>query len=188
MIGMDDRGVDTRASPSVNGNRRFHTWAVPALPTDLHFNIILIDENFNVTGIIDWSDSQTVPLENFLISPELGTFPGLSVEENAPIVAFRGKFAAALRERERGDNDHFPDDQSCNEPNEKVISRVTAPPRFIADIIDTPLWEIVYRCTYSPPWRARIDGALVLRSNFGGSVTWEDLIQFHDSGPLSRVL
>lgn len=82
----------------------------PLYHTDLHFNNILIDENFNVTGIIDWSDSQTVPLENFLISPELDTFPGLSVEENAPIVAFRGKFAVALRERERGDNDHFPDD------------------------------------------------------------------------------
>ena len=163
----------------------------PLCHTDLHFNNILVDENFNVTGIIDWSDSQTVPLESFLISPEFVTFPGLSVEENAPIVAFRGKFAAALREREkeRGDNDRFPDDRVCNEPNEKVIiSRASAPPRFIADIIDTPLWETVYRCTYSHPWRARTDGALVLRSIFGGSVTWEDLIQFHDSGPLSRVL
>ena len=160
----------------------------PLCHTDLHFNNILIDENFNITGIIDWSDSQTVPLESFRISPEFVTYPGLSVEENAPILAFRGKFAAALRERERGNIGHVPDDQSCNEPNEKVISRVTAPKRFIADIIDTPLWEIVYRCTYSHPWRARTDGALVLRSIFGGRVTWEDLIQFHDSGPLSRVL
>ena len=185
---MDDRGVDIGASPSVNGNRRLYTWAFPLCHTDLHFNNILIDETFNITGIIDWSDSQTVPLESFLISPEFVTYPGLSVEENAPIVAFRGTFAAGQRERERGNNDHLSDDQSCNEPNENVISCVTAPPRFTADIIDTPLWELVYRCTYSHPWRARTDGALVLRSIFGGRVTWEDFIQFHDIGPLSRVL
>ena len=167
----------------------------PLCHTDLHFNNILIDENFNITGIIDWSDSQTVPLESFLISPEFVTFPGLSVEENAPIVTFRRKFAAALRERERrGDNDHAPDAElSRNEPNNEkvIISRdATAPPQFtfISDIIDTPLWETVYRCTYSHPWRAKTDAALVLRSIFAGRVTWEDLIQYHDSGPLSRLL
>ncbi len=158
----------------------------PLCHIDLHYNNILIDDDFNITGIIDWSDSQTVPLEQFLISPEFGTFPGLSVEQNAPIVAFREKFAASLRKRERGDN--LPEDKSCNESNEKVVALVNAPPRFISDIIGTPLWETVYRCTYSHPWRARTDGALVLRQIFGGSVTWEDLIQYHDSGPLSRVL
>lgn len=158
----------------------------PLCHIDLHYNNILIDDDFNITGIIDWSDSQTVPLESFLISPEFVTFPGLSVEQNAPIVAFRKKFAAALRERERCDN--LPDDKSCNEPNEKVMTLVNAPPRFISDIINTPLWEIVYRCTYSYPWRARTDGPLVLRRIFEGSVTWEDLVQYHDSGPLSRVL
>lgn len=184
-----------QALPSMVIEKFLHG-SFPLCHTDLHFNNILIDENFNITGIIDWSNSQTVPLERFLISPEFVTFPGLSVEENAGIVAFRGKFAAALRERERGgdNHDHVPDadDQSCNEPNEnkKLIFRVmTAPPRFfISDMIDTPLWETVYRCTYSYPWRARTDAALVLRSIFGGSVTWEDLVQYHDSGPLSRVL
>ena len=158
----------------------------PLCHIDLHYNNILIDDDFNITGIIDWSDSQTVPLERFLISPEFVTFPGLSVEQNAPIVAFRENFAAALRKRERGDN--LPEDKSCNESDEKVAALVNAPPRFISDIIGTPLWETVYRCTYSHPWRARTDGAMVLRQIFGGSVTWEDLIQYHDSGPLSRIL
>lgn len=158
----------------------------PLCHVDLHYENILIDDDFNITGIIDWSHSQTVPLERFLISPEFVTFPGLSVEQNAPIVAFRVAFAAALRERGRGDG--LPDDKCCNEPNEKAITFANAPPRFISDIMDTPLWEIVYRCTYSHPWRARTDAALVLRSIFGGSVSWEDLIQYHDNGPLSRVL
>ncbi|CAF9924363.1 hypothetical protein IMSHALPRED_006163 [Imshaugia aleurites] len=158
----------------------------PLCHIDLHYNNILIDEDFNITGIIDWSDSQTVPLERFLTTPEFTTFPGLSVEQNAPIVVFREKFAAALKKRERGDD--LPDDKSGNESNEKVpTAPVHAPPRFISDIIGTPLWEIVFRCTYSYPWRAKTDAALVLRQIFGGSVTWEDLVQYRDSGPMSRL-
>ena len=98
----------------------------PLCHIDLHYNNILIDDDFNITGIIDWSDSQTVPLEQFLTSPEFATFPGLSVEENAPIVAFRENFAASLRKRERGDN--LPADKSCNELNEKVAALVNASP------------------------------------------------------------
>ena len=158
----------------------------PLCHVDLHYENILIDDDFNITGIIDWSDSQTVPLERFLISPEFVTFPGLSVEDNAPIVAFRVAFAAALRERGRGDG--LLDAKCYDKPNEKAIALAKAPRRLVSDIMDTPLWEIVYRCTYSHPWRARTDAALVLRSIFKGSVSWEDLIQYHDSGPLSRVL
>ena len=110
----------------------------PLCHIDLHYNNILIDEDFNITGIIDWSDSQTVPLERFHTTPEFVTFPGLSVEQNAPIVAFSEKFATALKKRERGDD--LPEDKSCNESNEDVAAApVHAPPRFISDIIGTPL-------------------------------------------------
>jgi hypothetical protein len=69
---------------------------------------ILVDDDFNITGIIDWSDAQTVPLECSMISPEFVTFPGLPPEKNATIVAFREKFGAALRMREVGtEQDRF---------------------------------------------------------------------------------
>ena len=157
----------------------------PLCHMDLHYNNILVDNDFKIPGIIDWSGSQTVPLERFVICPEFVTYPGLSVEQNAPFVAFRRKFAAVLKEMEKQDS--LREDKSCDESDKKVATRAKASPRFfISDIIDTPLWEIVYRCTYSYPWRAKTDGALVLRQIFGGSVTWEDLIQYHDSGPLSQ--
>ncbi len=107
-----------------------------------------------------------ISLECFLIGPEFVTSPGLSVERNAPIVEFRERFVAALEKRERRDT--LPEDKSCNGSNEKVAALVNAPPRFIFDIIGTLLWEIVYRCTYSYPWRARTDGASVLGQILGG--------------------
>jgi hypothetical protein len=49
----------------------------PLCHTYLHYNNILVDEDYNITGIIDWSEAQTVPLERFMISPEFITYPGL---------------------------------------------------------------------------------------------------------------
>ena len=66
-----------------------------------------------------------ISLGHFLINLEFVTFPGLSVERNAPIEEFREKFAAALRKRERGDN--LPKDKSCNESNRKAAALVNAP-------------------------------------------------------------
>lgn len=68
---------------------------------DLHHNNILMDDDFNITGIIDCSDAQTVPLERFMISPNSSLSPPFDTEQNAPTVAFREKFAAALRASER---------------------------------------------------------------------------------------
>ncbi len=108
-----------------------------------HYYNILIDDDFNITGIMDWSDAQTVPTERFIINPEFITFPGLSAEENEPIIAFREKFAFAPRKRKVGTN---PGD--CDGP-EDVPSSSSSSPRLILDLLGTPLWEVVYRCTYS---------------------------------------
>ena len=47
----------------------------PLCHVDLHHHNNLFDKDFNITGIIDWSGAQTVPLERFLASPEFATFP-----------------------------------------------------------------------------------------------------------------
>jgi len=65
----------------------------------LDWNNTLVDDDFNITGIIDWSDAQTVPLERFIVSPEFVTFPGLSAAQSDTIVSFRKEFAG-LSERE----------------------------------------------------------------------------------------
>jgi hypothetical protein len=145
----------------------------PLCHLDLHYNNILLDDDFNITGVIDWSDAQTVPLERFMISPEFVTFPGLSAEENSIIVAFRDKFAAALRMKESAVRE-MADGESC-----------TVAPRMLADLLGTPLWNIVYRCTYSYHWRALSDARLVLRQTFGSSAKWEDFVAFYQNAPVN---
>lgn len=139
----------------------------PLCHMDLHYGNILVDDEYNITGIIDWSDVQTVPLERFIISPELVTFPGLSDEHNAPSIAFREKFAAVLRTKELG------------------ARKIPDGPPLIADMLGTPLWEIVYRCTYSHHWRALSDARLVLRQRYGGDAKFEDFMTFYKNGPVN---
>ena len=71
-----------------------------------------------------------MPLERFIISPEFVTFPGMSEEQNAPIVAFRAIFASALRRREVA-----------------ASGASDTPP--ISDMLGEASWGVLYRCTYS---------------------------------------
>jgi len=94
----------------------------PLYHLDLHYNNVLVDKDYNITGIIDKSDAQTVPLERFTITPEF------TAENNAPKIAFADRFAIALKKRELASSAQTP---------------------HISDFINTPQWEVVYRCTYS---------------------------------------
>jgi hypothetical protein len=141
----------------------------PLCHLDLHFNNILLDDNYNITGIIDWSEAQTVPLERYAISPEFVTFPGLTAEENEPIKAFCALFVKALKNRERiGPQDN--------------ISKQSP---MLSDIVGTPMAELVYRCTYSYPWRALSDARLVLRLLYGKEATLETFKAFYRSATVS---
>ncbi|KAI9826840.1 MAG: hypothetical protein M1832_005779 [Thelocarpon impressellum] len=144
----------------------------PLCHLDLHHDNVLIDEDFNISGILDWSDAQTVPIERFVITPEFAYFPGLSAEKNEPILAFRDKFTSALRAREVAARE----EDGGGSPASPLIS----------DIFGTPLWEIVYRCTYSFHWRALSDSRLVLRQMFGSAAKWEDFLAYHADAPLHR--
>jgi isoamyl acetate esterase len=157
----------------------------PLCHVDLHHNNILFDKDFNITGIIDWGGAQTVPLERFLASPEFAVFPGLSTEENASTIKFRDNFAAALRVRELTASRSV---QGCGWSKHDI----TPSPALLSDLIGTPLWEIVYRCTYSFHWRAMSGSRLVLRQIFGDVAEWDDFVAFTDmaqsTGPRRKLV
>jgi len=67
----------------------------PLCHADLHHNI-LVDENFKITGILDWTNAQTVHLERFMICPEFTTFPGLSARKKMPQSWSSGMFLHRL--------------------------------------------------------------------------------------------
>ena len=72
----------------------------PLWNLDWHYNNTLLDDKFNITGLLDWSTAQTVPVEQFAVSPEFITLPGLSEEGNRPIIEFRAMFIKACKEIE----------------------------------------------------------------------------------------
>lgn len=170
------------ALPSMVLDQHIHG-PFPLCHVDLHYGNILFDQDFNITGIIDWSGAQTVPLERFLVSPEFATFPGLLAEENAPTVAFREKFKAALMGRELG----APGEGGVGDAGGEGGDGISTSPALISDLLGTPLWEIVYRCTYSFHWRALSDARLVLRQIFGDAARWEDFVAFRREGPVHRI-
>ena len=139
----------------------------PLCHLDLHRYNVLVDDDYNITGIIDWSDAQTVPLERFMITPEFVTFPGLSDEKNAVIIAFADKFATALRKLEVENSSQTP---------------------YLSDMLNTPRWEVLYRCTYSYHWRALSDARLVLRQMYGNEAKWDDFVAFYQMSPITKLL
>ncbi|KAH7176793.1 kinase-like domain-containing protein [Dactylonectria macrodidyma] len=73
----------------------------PLCHLDLHFGNMLFDNEYKPTGVIDWSSAQAAPLEQLPVCPEFVTFPGLSDEENRPIVELKKLVVGSLREMER---------------------------------------------------------------------------------------
>ncbi|CRG88356.1 hypothetical protein PISL3812_05386 [Talaromyces islandicus] len=72
----------------------------PLCHLDLHFGNMLFDNEYNLTGIIDWSSAQAAPLEQLSVYPEFATFPVLSDEENRPIVELKNLVVESIRETE----------------------------------------------------------------------------------------
>ncbi|QPH16400.1 hypothetical protein C2857_001034 [Epichloe festucae Fl1] len=58
----------------------------PLCHLDLHSGNMLFDDEYNLSGIIDWSSAQAAPLEQLSVCPELVTGPGLTDEGNRPMV------------------------------------------------------------------------------------------------------
>jgi isoamyl acetate esterase len=73
----------------------------PLSHLDLHHGNLLFDDDYNLTGVIDWSHAQTVPLKLMIVSPEYITFPGAPAEENNKIRAFKALIYEHLQRLER---------------------------------------------------------------------------------------
>ncbi|KAJ5807847.1 hypothetical protein N7474_009116 [Penicillium riverlandense] len=72
----------------------------PLSHLDLHYGNILVDENYRITGILDWSCAQTVPIERFAICPELIAPPAAPVEFKQAVFDFRDMFLEELEKIE----------------------------------------------------------------------------------------
>lgn len=135
----------------------------PLCHLDFHFNNILVDGDYNITGIIDWSNAQTVPVERFAMIPEFIPPPAAPAAFQKAIVEFRDMFVDALKKIER-------ETEGSRSEKEIPLYRLFASSRS----------EVVCRCTYSFPWRAIFDARLVLPLLYGRNAKWEDFQKFYN--------
>ncbi|OAA55463.1 Aminoglycoside phosphotransferase [Cordyceps fumosorosea ARSEF 2679] len=133
----------------------------PLCHFDLHYGNLLFDDEYNLTGVIDWSQSATAPLERLAVSPEFITFPALPDEKNQIILDFREATRHCLQELVNRAQRSSP-----------AVERKTT----LSMILGSKQADITHRCTYSRPHRALWDGRLVSSLIYGANISWEQLV------------
>lgn len=150
----------------------------PLCHLDLHYGNMLFDNEYNLTGIIDWSSAQAAPLEQLSVCPEFVTFPGLSDEENRPIVELKNLVLESLRERERDQEKGPPLD---NIETDMALSRNLTP---LSTYMASKSAEVVHRQYMASPGGCLWAGKTVSKLIYGKSVTWEQLREVYGTVPL----
>ncbi|KAM5353573.1 hypothetical protein ACJ41O_000223 [Fusarium nematophilum] len=148
----------------------------PLCHLDLHFGNMLFDDEYNLTGVIDWSSAQAAPLEQLSVCPEFMTFPGLSDEENRPIVELKKLVIEAVREMERDQERRPPMDN----PDMEVAPNLTPLSTYMA----SGSAEITLRQYMASPRRSLFAGKRVAKLIYGDSVSWEQLREVYGTMPL----
>ncbi|KAG6050453.1 hypothetical protein E4U39_004102 [Claviceps sp. Clav50 group G5] len=133
----------------------------PLCHFDLHHGNLLFDDEYNLTGVIDWDGAATAPLERLAVSPEFITFPGISDDKNQVILDFRATVRDCLQELVSKSEQATP-----TKKNQTTLSM----------ILGSKQADITHRCTYSRPYRAFWDGQMVAKLIYGDHVSWEQLV------------
>jgi hypothetical protein len=132
---------------------------LPCNPTsagrDFHYNNILVDDDFNITGVLDWSGARIAPVERFAVYVDLMTYPMLSEEKNQPILEFRNLFISSYRQLEAASKGGLT----------------------LSDVFDSTIPEAIYRCDTGVPrniqWSKR-SALWVLRLLYGKDTTLDN--------------
>ncbi|KAJ5479232.1 hypothetical protein N7530_004741 [Penicillium desertorum] len=133
----------------------------PLCHLDFHYNNMLVDEDFNISAVLGWSNIQTVPMERFAVSPEFIAPPAAPQEYKQAVFDFRDIFVDALASIEK-------ESEGSSSDRGMPLSRLFA----------SPVTEIVFRCTCSPERRAIFDAQLILPLTYGGDAKWEDFKKY----------
>ncbi|KAF5576677.1 GDSL lipase acylhydrolase family [Fusarium pseudocircinatum] len=141
----------------------------PLCHLDLHYGNMLFDKEYNLTGIIDWSSAQAAPLEQLSVCPEFVTFPGMSDEDNQPMIDFKHLVVLSIREMEQGQERKPPLDN----PDLDITGQSNLTP--LSTYMASKGAEITYRQYMSSPRGSLFAGRMVAGLIYGKSVTWEQL-------------
>ncbi|KAF7547574.1 hypothetical protein G7Z17_g7623 [Cylindrodendrum hubeiense] len=150
----------------------------PLCHLDLHYGNMLFDNEYNLTGVIDWSSAQAAPLEQLSVCPEFLTFPGLSDEENRPMIELKDLVVNSIREIEK--------DQEKRPPLDNPEMDMTINPNLtpLSTYMASKSAEITLRQYMASPRMSVFAGRMVAKLIYGKSVTWEQLKEVYGTMPL----
>ena len=126
----------------------------PLYHRDFHFKNMPAYDDFNINGVLDWTEARTMPWERFTVYAGFMPWTGFSDEENKPIINLRNAFVDAFRRLEPAGS-----------------SRIS--PR-ISDIFDSTLPELIHLWDQGIPDDAQSAlrcASSVLNRLFGDGVT-----------------
>ncbi|CAI6311303.1 unnamed protein product [Periconia digitata] len=154
----------------------------PLCHLDLHFGNLLFDDEYNLTGVIDWSNAQAAPLEQLSVCPELVIFPGLSQEKNQPIVDFKTLVIQFLKEMEneisKGVGKSTPlDEQQENMEQSQHLTRLST-------YMASESAEVMHRQYMAPPKGSLWASKRVVKLIYGDNISWEQLRKVYGCMPL----
>ncbi|KAI9657412.1 MAG: hypothetical protein M1821_003094 [Bathelium mastoideum] len=150
----------------------------PLCHLDLHHGNLLFDSEYNLSGIIDWSNAQAAPLEQLSVCPEFVTFPGLSEEKNRPIVELRNLLIRFIKAMEREREEQSP--LNGQQTNMKQNLNFTPLSTYMA----SKSAEITHRQYMASPRGSLWAGKMVARIVYGNYITWEQLRDVYGTIPL----
>ena len=150
----------------------------PLCHLDFHYGNLLFDDDFNLTGVVDWSNAQAAPIEQLSVCQELAIFPGLSEEENRPIVEFKRLVIQFVKEMEM--NTNLSTLLNLQRVDLKQNNNLTPLSTYMA----SKSAEIAHRDYVDTPLRSLGTGQIVAKILYGNSISWEQLREVYGTMPL----
>jgi serine/threonine protein kinase len=158
--------IHRQALPFATSEKTLHG-PFPLCHMDLYPRNVLVDENYHITGIIDWAGAQAVPVECFIYSAEHFQSLGLSTKQQHLHTMYRKKFASALREFEL----------ARNKPLDNV------PNTQLSDLLGTALHDIAFRSVYRgdcTTYTGSLQTAgLLLYQLYGPKAKWHSFVRLY---------
>jgi hypothetical protein len=137
---------------------------------------MLFDDEYNLTGIIDWSSAQAAPLEQLSVCPEFVTFPSASDEVNRPITELKKLVVESIREMERDKEKRPPLDNLECPPHPSLTT--------LSTYMASKSAEVTHRQYMASPRGSLWAGKRIAKLIYGDTVTWEQLREVYGTMPL----
>ncbi|KAL2691413.1 hypothetical protein Neosp_001798 [[Neocosmospora] mangrovei] len=141
----------------------------------LQFRNMLFDDEYNLTGLIDWTYAQAAPLEHLSAFGEFFRSGDISLELERLVVG-------SLREMERGREERPPLDNPGMDmtPYQDLTT--------LSEYMTSISAEITFHHYATSIQRRLLAGKAVTEIMYGDVITWEQLREVYGAMPLSTVL